>query len=55
MSLLSAPGKYSVVVTGGIANVGHKARMSFYSGQRRGKVENLMYTLNYIINSIRSM
>lgn len=29
-------GKYSVVVTGGNANVGYKAKMNFYRGQRRG-------------------
>ncbi|XP_078376574.1 uncharacterized protein LOC144659920 isoform X2 [Oculina patagonica] len=29
-------GKYSVLVTGGNANVGYKARMNFYGGQRRG-------------------
>ncbi|XP_068756766.1 uncharacterized protein [Montipora capricornis] len=30
------PGKYSILVNGGHANVGHRARMSFHRRQRRG-------------------
>lgn len=34
--LAQASGKYSVLVLGGNANVGHRAKMNFYRGQRRG-------------------
>lgn len=43
-SLFSASGKYSVVVTGGNANVGYKAKMNFYRGQRRGMREDFKLT-----------
>ena len=38
--LVSASGKYSVLVTGGNANVGYKAKMNLYCGQRRGMLDD---------------
>jgi len=49
--LFSASGKYSVVVAGGNANVGYKAKMNFYGGQRRGKHEVKIFNVRLLNES----
>lgn len=38
---LGSSGKYTVFVTGGMANVGYKAKMNFYGRQKRGYSTNI--------------